>query len=94
MRDPSTRQNAFQQTADEFKVSVNAFRVAAVREGLTEDDQSLKFALPAAYEKALVSVCILYARQGTPLTNADFASLTSKVAGRDEDHVFSYGFVD
>ena len=56
MSDPITRQNAFQQTAVEFKVSVNAFRVAAVREGQTEDDQYLKFALPAAYEKALVSV--------------------------------------
>ena len=79
MMDPTTRAYAFQQTSREFGVTVNALRVAAMRGGLTELVHSLKFTFPVAYEKALIAVCVLYARQGTPLTKRDFAQLATKL---------------
>jgi len=94
MMDPITRPIAFKKVSQDCHVSINALRVAAYREGLTEDDQSLKFAFPVPYEKALVTVCILYARQGTPLTKHDFALLATKLAGRKDDDIFSDEFVD
>ena len=88
MMDPSTRQHAFQRVSEEFHVSINALRMAAMREGLSECDQSLKYAFPKEYEEALVAACIMYARQGTPLTKHDFAELATRFAKRDGDHIF------
>ena len=94
MMDPSTRARAYELTAAEFNVSVNALRIAGFRARLTKDDHSLKFALPLAYEKALVSAVILYSRQGTPLLKHDFAVLASKLAKKKKGHIFSPDFVD
>ena len=45
-------------------------------------------------EKALVVVCQLYARQGTPLTIIDFIQLANHVAKKKEGKSFSRHFVD
>ena len=94
MMDPSTRQHAFQRVSEEFHVSINALRMASMREGLSECDQSLKYAFPKEYEEALVAACVMYARQGTPLTKHDFAELATRFAKRGGDNIFSYDFVD
>ncbi len=93
MSDPTTRPHAYELVAKESGISVTALRVAAHRAGLTVGPGSPRYALPAEYEDVLVTVYIIHARQGTPLTRAEFVDLANKFAKREEDHFFTKGFV-
>ena len=93
MSDPITRSHAFDLVAKESGLTVTALRVAAHREGWTESVDSPKLALPAEYEEALVVVCIIHARQGTPLSKSEFIILASKFAKKKAGEFFTAKFV-
>ncbi len=89
----TTRKGAYQRVSEETGTSTSALYMAASRAGLTSPSHSLRYAFTEEEEKALVTVCLLYARQGTPLTITEFIVLASNFAGRDESHYFSRHFV-
>ena len=66
---------------------------AAKRAGLTSPEHSLRFAFSLEEEEALVVVCLLHARQGTPLTRLEFRQLAAIYAKRDGGKIFSSHFV-
>ena len=90
----STRSGAYSRMSMESGSSAGALRVAASRAGLTSPSHSLKFAFSMEEEIALVVVCQLYARQGTPLSVIDFIKLASHFAKKEEGKLFSRHFVD
>ena len=84
-----TRTNAYQRVSEETSISVSALRMATKREGLTEEGHSLKYLFSKEEEAALVSACVIYARQGIPLTVKAFIILVSNFAGFEEGYFFS-----
>ena len=87
-----TRKGAYQRLSEEAGTSVGSLYTAASRAGMTSPSHSLRFAFSEEEEKALVTVCLLYARQGTPLTIYDFLELASHFAKMEEGHLFSRHF--
>ena len=92
-KEASTRKDAYKRLSLETGLSSNSFRVAATRSGLTKTGRSLKYAFSEEEEKALVALCLMYARQNMPLTIKDFIELASLYAKKEEGHYFSYSFV-
>ena len=91
-RHACTRADAFQRVSEETGISVSTLRVAAMREGLITKDHSLKFIFSEEEEDALVAACVIYSRQGTPLTVKAFIILASRFAGYREGQFLSYQF--
>jgi len=89
----STRKDAYKRVSLETGLSSNSLRLAASRTGQTKTGRSLKYAFSEEEEKALVTVCLMYARQNMPLTLKDFIILASIYAKREEGHYFTYPFV-
>ena len=94
----STRPTACQRVATEFDLSVRYIKRKASELGLLTSMHSLRYAFSEEEEQALVCACILYARQGTPLTLEAFNEIASFFAGKkDGDHFsehFCRDFVD
>ena len=78
--DPSTRTTAYEILERETGKTRNAFRVAFHKAGVTDKQDSTRKSLTPDLEKALEVVCLVHARQGTPLTKQDFLVLASKMA--------------
>ena len=92
-KEASTRKDAYKLVSLETGSSCNSLRLDASRSGLTKTGRSLKYAFSEEEEKALVTVCLMYARQNMPLTIKDFIELASIFAKKKEGHYFSYAFV-
>ena len=90
----SMRDGAYSRMSAESGSTVSALRAAASRAGLTSPSHSLKFAFSLEEEKALVVVCLLYARQGARLSIIDFIKLANHFAKKEEGTSFSRHFVD
>ena len=80
-----TRKGAYALISRNTGRTVNSLRVAASREGLTSRRHSLQFAFSEKEEEALVTACIVHARQGTPLTIRDFIQMASFFAPKKKD---------
>ena len=55
----------------------------------TNRRDSTGYSLPEDIDEALEVICLVYARQGTPLTKEDFLVLARKMEKKDDDEVFS-----
>ena len=88
LKDPTTRPYAYALVAKESGISVSALRMAAHRRGWADSVNPPKLALSAEYEKALVVVCLIHARQSTPLTKSEFIDLASRFAKKEEGQFF------
>ena len=98
MKSASTRHKACSLVAEEFGYSEGNIRKMASKMSLLSSSHSLQFVFSEEEEQVLVRICIVYARQGSPLTIDGFADLASFLAGRDKNHPLSrhfvYDFVD
>ena len=94
----STRANAYKLVAAEFGYSVAYIKKMASILGLTSERHSRSFTFSEEEEQALVCACIVYARQGTPLTIPALAKVASIFADRGDDEPisrhFAYDFVE
>ena len=54
--------------------------------GLLSSTHSRRYIFSEEEEQALFCACIIYSRQGTPLTMNSFVDIASLFAGRDEEH--------
>ena len=72
-----TRPNAFKIAAAKHGYSVRYVKKAASELGLLSSTHSLKFAFSEEEEQALVCACIIYSRQGTPLTLDTFRDIAT-----------------
>ncbi len=91
-KEASTRKDAYKLVSFETGSSTNSLRLAASRSGLTKTGRSLKYAFSEEEEKALVTVCLMYALQNMPLTIKDFIELASIFAKKEEGHFFFVPF--
>ena len=73
----STRPTAIQRVAEEFGYTEGYIRKAASTMGLLSSSHSLQFIFSEEEEQALVCACIVYSRQGTPMTLKTFADIAS-----------------
>ncbi len=94
MKSASTRQKACSLVAAEYGYSEGYIKKKASEMGLLSSSHSLRFIFSEEEEQMLVLICIVYARQGSPLTIDAFRDLASFLAGRDEMHPISRHFVD
>ena len=72
-----TKKEAYCRASIDSGVSVGALHTAAWREGKKESRRSLKYAFSDKEEKLLESICVIHARQGTPLSYSDFIDIAS-----------------
>ena len=89
LSDPITIPYAFELLAKESGFTVNALHVAAHRRGWTASVHPPKLAVAAEYEEALVTACIIHARQCTPLIKSEFIELASRFAKKEEGQFFT-----
>ena len=87
-----TRSEAFLRVSQETGIPVSTLRVAAMREGVIPKEHSLKYTFSEEEEEALVAACVIYARQGIPLTVRAFIKMASRYAGFEEGRFLSYNF--
>jgi len=87
-----TRPIAYQRVAEEFGLSEGYIKKAASKLGLVSKTHSARFAFSEEEEQALVCACIVYLRQGTPLTIGAFIDIASFFAQKDDKHLFSRHF--
>jgi len=85
MRTAATRKGTCARLAQELGVTEQAVRNAASKYGIT----GFRSTFSDHEEEMLVCACLVYARQGTPLTKRDFALLATKFSGRKDGKVFS-----
>ena len=88
LSDPITRPKAYERAARDSGFTMNALRVAAHRRGWDASVNPPKLALAAEYEDVLVTVCIIHARQKTPLTKSEFIELASRFAKKKRGSFF------
>ena len=88
----STRPVAYQRVAEEYGYSEGYIKKTASEMGLVSLKHSVRFTFSEEEEQALVCACIIYSRQGTPLTIDSFIQLASFFANKDEKHPFSRHF--
>ena len=93
LSDPITRPRAYELTSNDSGFSVEALREAAHRRGWDTSVNPPKLAVAAEYEEALVTACIIHARQGTPLTKSEFIELASRFVKKKEGQFFTKGYV-
>ena len=94
MNRATTRPYAFELVAKDYGYSAGYLKKAASECGLLSSTHSLRYAFSEEEEQALVCACIVYSRQGTPLTMKAFNDIASFFAGRDDKHHFSHHFCD
>ena len=82
------RRNIFGRLSEEFQRSPGSIRTAVSRAGLVSSTCSLHRAFTDEEEEALVDVCVMYARQGSPFTIPHFLQVASYFAGRYESKEF------
>jgi len=90
--DPSTRKKAYEILERESGKSRNSLRVAFHKEGMTNRRESVGYSLPPDFDQTLVVICLVNARQRTPLKKADFLMVASKLAKKENGEVFSSSF--
>jgi len=90
--DPSTRNIAYEILERETGKTRNSLHVAFHKEGATNRHDSTMKSLTLEIEKALEVVCLVNARQGTPLSGREFLVLASKMAKKEKGKVFSSFF--
>ena len=88
----STRPHACQLVAKEFGYSVGYIKKAASKLGLLSSEHNLRCIFSQEEEQALACACIMYSRQGTPLTVDSFVELANFFAERDDKHQISRRF--
>ena len=88
-----TRKDAIRLASQETGCSVGAIRTAACREGKRRPRDSVRKAFSKKEEMLLEMICVIYARQGMPLSYNDFIELASIFAKKDKKHPFSRKFV-
>ena len=69
-----TRKDAIRLASQEIGCSVGAIRTAACREGKRRPRDSLRKAFSKKEEMLLEMICVIYARQGMPLSYNDLSN--------------------
>ncbi len=93
-----TRDHLYQRISAITGLSESSIRAAASRAGLTSSSRSLRCILSEEEEDALVEVCVMRTREGSPLTIPAFIKVASIFARKGENgpqltHSFVRGFI-
>ena len=84
------RRNIYDSLSAVYEKSPGAIRTSVSRAHLSSSSCSLHRAFTNEEEEALVDVCVMYSRQGTPFTYSHFIQVASYFAGRyDRKDFFS-----
>lgn len=99
MSEASTREDAYLRLARELGVSVGSIKNAASKAGLTSSPHNMRFTFSEKEEEALTCACLIYAREGAPLTTHEFLKLANRFAKRKTNaprlsYHFAYDFVE
>ena len=79
---PGKEGSIYKQVGDETGIKPGTIRTAALRSGRTKTGRSLHYLFTEAQEEELVLACVVHARQGIPLSMAEFRKMASYFAGK------------